>query len=67
MRFTQANGTTPTTLVVNGVPYANSSNFIRMNGPTNANGTPTTLFLSSRPNFGWSPAVGKRWDRSCFD
>ena len=63
MRFTQANGSTPTILTVNGVQYSNSSNFIRMNGPTTANGTPTTLFASGRRNFTGSSA----WDFSTPD
>lgn len=62
MRFTQANGSTPTILTVNGVQYSNSSNFIRMNGAT-FNGNPTTLFASGRRNFTGSSA----WDFSTPD
>lgn len=62
LRFTQANGATPTVLTVNGVQYSSSSNFIRMNGPS-FNNNPTTLFASGRPNF----AASSAWDFSMPD
>ena len=62
LRFTKANGTAPTPLTVNGVQYSNSSNFIRMNGPT-FNGSPTTLFHRGQRSFAASAA----WDFSTPD
>lgn len=62
LRFTKANGTTPTLLTVNGVQYSNSSNYIRMNGPT-LDGVPSTLFHMGQRSFAASAA----WDFSTPD
>lgn len=58
LQFAKANAAPPTILNTGGVEYENSSHFIRMNGPTTAGGTATTLFTPGRTNF----AAGAAWD-----